>query len=85
MSEEEAKTEETKTPKGEEGEAPKEEESTAHFEPVVSRRTAHWTPVVVCTQHSHKYTAWNWLVLAIDHFPCVECSAVSNRKPQITF
>jgi hypothetical protein len=42
MSEEEAKTtEETKAPEKEEGETAKEEESTAHFEPVVRGRMLH--------------------------------------------
>lgn len=41
MSEEEVTAEETTTPEGEETETAKEEESTAHFEPVVRGRIAH--------------------------------------------
>lgn len=52
MSEEEVKADETNAPEADDGDAPKEEESTAHFEPVVSRRIAHRTPVGFCTQDS---------------------------------
>ncbi len=49
MSEEEVVTaEEATAPEGEEVETAKEEESTAHFEPVVRGRIAHSDFVYVC-------------------------------------
>lgn len=59
MSEDEVPPEETTAPAGEEEvEAAKEEESTAHFEPVVSLPCVAQRTVTLCSR-PYKFSCWN--------------------------